>query len=632
MPFQTVKLSTTLVAFIMLLLPIGSLFADEEQVGENRPNIVLVNLDDADWDLFEPGILSELYPTMDRLSRQGVRFTNMHVTTPLCGPSRACLMRGQYAFNTGIKANVPGVPASNGFPGGHSEFVRRNYHNDELGVLMQKAGYRTIHVGKFLHPGFNEKVPPGWDDFCMSGGGKYYGTYRFSNRGEPDGKKYFTGEHEYITDLEGRDVSRLLREHSARLKESEDSEKTPFFLYLAPKAPHRPNSSDVTRMVDENLDKDFASDKSIPLTPDFDEVDVSDKPAHLQVKRIHRSQAASLGLEYQSRLKSMKNVDDILHSLFHALKRNGFGDNTYVLFTSDNGYSLGHHRLQAKQSPFDRSSRVPLFVVGPNVPRVNKANHLLAHIDLAPTILELARADVPEYMDGKSFLPLLHAPQEFDERSWQTAVMLEGWSDLRPQGRRVSCVYTAIRMYDSVFVNWAMGGFEYYDLSTDPFQLTNIYGDLPNAVQNQYKHMLRSFRSPDGIAHATIAHHLLKNSKEQFRIGGYTEDNWGAEEVHVVIRDPETGKFWDRNNWVDDKVVLDNTALASRGMPVSYWRFSQPKSPEFLKAKQVEVVATGLDKQGNHTIESDAVVFDLNPEVKVAEGDDLERSQPTKKK
>lgn len=620
-----------LLTALLLLSLGGELTADDERC-ESRPNIVLVNLDDADWDIFDPEILAELYPAINRLSRQGIRFTNMHVTTPLCGPSRACLMRGQYAFNTGIKANVPGVPTSNGFPGGHPEFVRHNYHNNDLGVLMQKAGYRTMHVGKFHHPGFNQKVPPGWDDFVMSGGGKYYNTFRFTNLDQPEGVRSTTREDDYITDLEGRDVGRLLNEHSARLKDAADGKQVPFFLYLAPKAPHRPNSTDVTHMVDRNLDEEFASDKSIPCTPDYDEADVSDKPRHLQVKRIHRALAANLGLEYQCRLKSMKNVDDALHALLIALKRNGFSDNTYILFTSDNGYSLGHHRLQAKQSPFDRSSRVPLFVVGPNVPRVTKANHLLAHIDLAPTILELAGAEVPEFMDGKSFLPLLHGPEKFDERSWQAAVMLEGWSDLRPQGKRVSCVYTAIRMYESVFVNWAIGEFEYYDLSSDPYQLDNTYDDLPVAVQNQYKHMLRSFRSSDGIAHTTLAERLLKNSEDEVRLGGYTEDNWGADRVELVIRDPATGKYWDRTAWVDDKVVLKNTALAARGMPVSYWRYSQPKSAEFLKAVQIEVVATGLDEQGNQTIASAARLFDLNPEVKVAEGTKSKSSPPSEKK
>ena len=627
---HAVKMASLLCFFAAALwVPCGNfLYADEKK--DDRPNIILVNLDDADWDLLEPELLSELYPTMDRLSRLGVRFTNMHVTTPLCGPSRACLMRGQYAFNTGIKTNIPGAPTSNGFPGGHQEFVGHGYDQDELGVLMKNAGYRTMHIGKYHHHGFDKRLPPGWDDFYMSGGGQYYGTYRFTNRRDPKGRQYYTGKDEYIADVEGRDLCRLLEEHAARLEEADD-ERTPFFMYLAPKAPHRPNSDDVTDMVDRNLDKEFASDKSIPQTPDFDEVDISDKPAHLQVPRIHRGHARNLSREYSSRLKSMKSVDDMMQLLLYSLKKNGFDENTYILFTSDNGYSLGHHRLQAKQSSYDRSSRVPLFVVGPNVPRVNRANHLLAHIDLTPTILELASVKVPEYMDGKSFLPLLHDPEEYDERSWQTAVMLEGWSDLRPGGRRVSCVYTAIRMYDSVFVNWAMGDFEYYDLSADPYQLTNIYDELPAAVQNQYKHMLRSFRQREGFAHTTVASVPLRNSSEELRLAGYTEDNWGAERVELVIRDPATGRYWDQSDWVEEKVTLKNIALAARGMPVSYWRFSQPKTSELMKAKQIEVVAIGRDKSGNETIESSAVVFDLNPEAKVAERQESTGSTKSKR-
>ena len=111
---------------------------------------------------------------MRNLAQSGIKFTNLHATTPFCAPSRAALFRGQYAFSTGVKVNQPDTATSNGFTGGYSEFVDRGYDTDELGVWMRNAGYRTMHVGKFHHHNFDNRVPPGWDEFRLTGGARYW--------------------------------------------------------------------------------------------------------------------------------------------------------------------------------------------------------------------------------------------------------------------------------------------------------------------------------------------------------------------------------------------------------------------------------------------------------------------------
>ena len=129
----------------------------------NGPNIVLINLDDADWELFSDQLMPR-FPAIQRLATEGMTFTNMHATTPFCGPSRACLVRGQYAHRTGIKVNDPTSSLSLGFAGGYDEFLRHGYDQDEIGYWMKNAGYRTMFVGKYHHHGyFGPELPPGWD-------------------------------------------------------------------------------------------------------------------------------------------------------------------------------------------------------------------------------------------------------------------------------------------------------------------------------------------------------------------------------------------------------------------------------------------------------------------------------------
>ena len=160
---------------------------NQVQVESAKPNFVLINVDDADFDLFSESML-ELYPNIRKIATGGMQFTNLHVTTPFCAPSRASLFRGQYAHQTGVRVNVPESALSLGFKGGYSEFLRQGHDRDELGVWMKQAGYRTIMIGKYHHNGFDYRRPPGWDDFYMSNGGSYTQTYRFTTQSDPAGK------------------------------------------------------------------------------------------------------------------------------------------------------------------------------------------------------------------------------------------------------------------------------------------------------------------------------------------------------------------------------------------------------------------------------------------------------------
>jgi len=141
-----------------------------EAFQSSKPNIVLINLDDADAEILSRENLEAHFPTLAALARRSTVFTNAHATTPFCAPSRAALFTGQYAFNNGCKAGGESFSISNGFEGGYQRFITNGHDDNELGVWMKNAGYRTMHVGKFHHDGFENTLPPGWDDISVSRG------------------------------------------------------------------------------------------------------------------------------------------------------------------------------------------------------------------------------------------------------------------------------------------------------------------------------------------------------------------------------------------------------------------------------------------------------------------------------
>ena len=152
---------SVLVAFILLA------GVNAHASPRQKPNIILINVDDADTEMFSESNLETRFPNLHELSTRSVRFTNAHATTPLCGPSRACLLRAQYAHHCGIRVNEPDVPGAYGFDGGMRSYLDRGHASDDLSTWMQDAGYHTIQVGKFLHHDSVFTIPQGWDDFCL---------------------------------------------------------------------------------------------------------------------------------------------------------------------------------------------------------------------------------------------------------------------------------------------------------------------------------------------------------------------------------------------------------------------------------------------------------------------------------
>ena len=529
-----------------------------------QPNIILINVDDADADLFRPNMLQAYYPNLREMAQSGIRFSNLHVTTPFCAPSRAALFRGQYAFSTGVKVNDPGNRTSNGFTGGYDEFLRRGYDSDELGVWMRNAGYRTMHVGKYHHHNFDSRVPPGWDEFRLTGGARYYNGYRFTNENNPEGEWYQTGEDVYVTTVDGDDAVELIH--------SQQNSNQPFFLYVAPIAPHAAQSFVPEDMV-ENKYQNFAAQHLLEQAPDLYEADVSDKPRHLRFTTPENWKQLMERTRI-SRIRAIKSVDDMLGRIKVAVENIGAANNTYILFTSDNGYQLGHHNLQNKTDPFDRTTNVPLFVEGPGVPSNQSASHLLAHIDICPTILDLANAPIPNSVEAKSFSPLLFAPQNFPETQWQDGILIENWSKKSNYGKRVLGTYVAYRKHHEIFVSWANGLYEYYDLNNDPYQLENAFQDLTTSEKQTFKRSIRRFRT-NRIEPITTLDSNFDNThhSSRLRIRGFSEDDSGVFGVLLTVKSYETERFWNGTGW-QDNWYGHYLPVKNPNQPISTWKYN----------------------------------------------------------
>lgn len=460
-----------------------------------RPNIVFILLDDASEELLHPSAVTNYFPEMDRLLYgAGTYFGNFLLTTPVCGPSRASILRGQFAHNSGIRTNFPAAPGSpEGTPtGGFGEFHARGYSENEIGVWMRDAGYKTMFIGKYHNSGFPDAsgdsrfVPPGWDEFYASLGDRYYATPRLVNgtRG-PDPPDI------YRTDQEADDAIMLLRTHV------DSGSSQPFFLYLASYAPHASTS---TRQMAERH-RDFYRSEFAPRLPNYNEADISDKSSPITVlPLLTTTMIDQADIFHVARIQSMLAVDEMIARLVDVLSELAVIDNTYIFLTSDNGFLLGNHRLVAKRSPYERAVRAPLLVRGPGVAANASRGDLLMAIDLAPTFLDLAGVSPPEFVDGQSFLPSLGGRSSLVGSAARDSIFAENWEQANPFGTPVLMEWNLLRLQDEVYIEWYTGEREYYDLLSDPYQLNNAYSNLPRVMREALADKLNAWRTCSGAS------------------------------------------------------------------------------------------------------------------------------------
>ena len=420
------------------------------------------------------------------IGEQGTTFLNMVVNDSDCCPSRATFLTGQESHNHGVLWNLPPT-------GGYSSF--RNQETT-LPVALQSVGYQTIFVGKYLNR-FGERVPedrqtpPGWDDFhglIWPTESSYYGSAFLDNGdvNKTDKKSYYSQE---IT-------SRVIDS----LKESKDKDR-PFFAWVAFVAPHalggvtldeyENDENSILRLVNEQTypipeEKYRGSLDGIDLPVDdsFNELAVDDKAVVNQRKPLSAVQIAEIRNFYQAGAESLKSVDDSVREILDFLSSESLSENTYVLFTSDNGLFFGEHRFATgKYLPFRPSRSVPLLIAGPGIPKGRTSKSMVSNVDLAPTIADLAEAQLLRKPDGVSLVPELKSGNSmFMNRS----IYVEGHA---PEDRMI-LPFDGVVTSDYLYYEFSNGESEFYDLDPtsdnfDFYELNNLISSDPSNVKIQ---------------------------------------------------------------------------------------------------------------------------------------------------
>ncbi|MGZ8631066.1 MAG: sulfatase family protein [Actinomycetota bacterium] len=415
------------------------------------PNIVLILTDDQRWDQMD------YMPTVrSGLAQKGRTFTEGFVVNPLCCPSRATILSGQYSHGTGVYTNSD-----------YSKFRPRE--GSTIATWLDAAGYRTGLVGKYLNgygKGRATSVLPGWDTWRAFVQPPGYFNYSLSIDGVPT--PFGSDAASYSTDVLAGYATEFIRSVPA---------EEPLFLWFGPNAPHNPYTPAPRH-------KTSLPNFTAPIYPNVNEADVSDKPAY--VRRL-----SAKGNSINSRRKQAQTllaVDEAVGQIITALSDTDRLSTTFILFMSDNGLSHRSHRWSGKESPWDEAAHVPFIVrydpVTAGTPATD--DRLVLNLDVAPTFAALAGVGAPG-AEGTSILPLLDGSAS----GWRTAFALEHVAQGDPP------TYCAIRTTTHKYIRYSTGEEELYDLVADPFELQSRHADPASAaLKAQLRAQLQALCSP----------------------------------------------------------------------------------------------------------------------------------------
>jgi N-acetylglucosamine-6-sulfatase len=440
------------------------------------PNFIVIMTDDQR----DADPLRRMPNVTDLLTRQGVRFLNSYAVNPACCPSRATFITGQYSHNNHVWNNKDG-PRTGGFS------ALKNDRNT-LPVALQAAGYKTAMLGKYLNGygqhGSAHYIPPGWDYWwALTKKPYYYYDYEVNDNGNVH--TYGEGDANYQTDVISGLIQQFIAANASR----------PFFIWYTGIAPHegypgRNAPEPPTRY------KGYFDGLALPRPPSFNEADMTDKPAFMQtIPLMDQSKIDKATNLYRRRAETLLAVDDMVQAIMKELGSYGIKDNTYIIFTSDNGWFDGEHRkASSKFLLYEEALRVPLVIRGPGIPRGEVRTQMVSNLDLPATIMDLLHATPQRRGDGKSFVPLLTNP----DYPWRTAMLIEGNDkagegdeDGRQAGYYAGVITSIYKYAEHVDNNEVYTGNEFYDRSIDPYELQSRPGDPSYAeVVADMKHKL----------------------------------------------------------------------------------------------------------------------------------------------
>jgi arylsulfatase A-like enzyme len=452
------RVSIAVVLLAVAAVSAGAVSAPTAASGASKqPNVIVLMTDDQTLES-----LRVMKNVKRLLAAQGTTFDSSYVSFALCCPSRATFLTGQYAHNHRVLSNTPPF-------GGYGRLRGRN----TLPVWLEEAGYKTVLVGKYLN-GYGDRkpreIPPGWTEWYGAVNHSAYRYYGYVMNENGRLVKYGTGPMSYQTDVYGRKAAQVVRRLAP--------EKAPFFMWVTFLAPHiggppTPGRSALTSLPAPRHLGRYAT-AALPTPASFNELDVSDKPAQVRGRpELTEQKISEITERYQLGLESLLAVDDAVSRIMDALRRSGELENTLIVFTSDNGFLQGEHRIPiGKIWPYEPSARVPLIMRGPGIPAGLHLRQTVANIDLAPTIADYARARAGLTMDGMSLRPLFADPGIF----WGRDLLHEG-----PLNDQLQMKFSVVRTPRWMYSHRIAGGDELYDLQRDPDQLTNLRLDPASA-------------------------------------------------------------------------------------------------------------------------------------------------------
>ena len=426
-------------------------------VAGKRPNIVFVLTDDLAWNLVQ------YMPHVVEMQKRGATFANYFVTDSLCCPSRSSIFTGRFPHDTGIFTNT-------GNDGGFKEFHRRHHEQSTFATALQAVGYRTAMLGKYLNGYLPAQDPPepGWTMWAVAGNGYPEFNYNLNQ----DGKLVHYGNQptDYLTDVASGLAVNFIKQSAG----------APFAIEVATFAPHAPYTP-------APRDANAFPDLRAPRTAAYNAAADANAPQWLRAHPpLTPAKMASIDQDFRKRVQSVQAVDKMIGELEAAIAAIGEQNNTYFVFSSDNGYHMGEHRMMpGKMTAFDTDIHVPLIVTGPAVAPGKVIPEIADNIDLNPTFAAIGGAVPAANVDGSSLLRLLHGEGEV---AWRGVALVEHHGHLRDRsdpdfpmrnsGNPPS--YEAIRGASWVYVEYDDGEKEYYDRATDPDELNNVYASLPS--------------------------------------------------------------------------------------------------------------------------------------------------------
>ncbi|KAL6707458.1 hypothetical protein ACN47E_004028 [Coniothyrium glycines] len=441
----------------------------------SKPNFVFIMTDDQDMHL---NSLNYQASVQKHFAQEGTWFQKHFCTVALCCPSRVSLWTGKAAHNT----NVTDVSAPYG---GYPRFVEEGFNDNYFPVWFQEAGYNTYYTGKMMNghstKTYNDPYINGFNgsDFLIDPGTYVFYNATMARNHEP----YRNLPGEYSTDL-------VAAAALGFLDEAISDTSRPFFVGIAPIAPHSETTIDSGSVrfeppVPAKRHEGLFANVTIPRTPNFNPETPGTASYFKTIRQLNQSEIDYNDNWYRRRLQSLQSVDELIDSVLERLGANPeVLENTYLIYTTDNGYHIGQHRLPpGKSCGIEEDINIPFYIRGPGVPKGAVQTIPSSHTDIVPTLFQLAGIPLRDDFDGE-VIPVTEELLARNEKSEH--VNIEFWGEYLVEGNTffgnvsyANNTYKTVRVigeeYDLAYAVWCTNDHELYDMTNDPYQLDNLF-------------------------------------------------------------------------------------------------------------------------------------------------------------